>query len=448
MIATLLIVMAQAIGASAGPLEPRPLPADTSPLQARVDAAPDGASVDVGPGVYRGDLTLDRPVRLIGHGRPLLEGSGKGSVVRIRGPQVTIEGFDIDGREGGRLEADSSGIHVAAEGATIRDCRIRRSLFGIYLLEANGARIERCVVDGMRGRDPGEQGSGIHVFNTTHFALIGNEVRYARDGFYLQSSSEGRITGNIVTDVRYGLHYMYSDDNVFEDNLFQRSDAGAAVMYSRRIQFRRNRFIHNRGFASVGLLMQACEDIVAEDNLIADNARGVFLEGSTRNAFRRNAILESDTALVLYDSNRDVRFEGNVFSGNLSPLLLVGRHTDTVFDGNYWSDHDEPDLDGDGVRDRPYRLSNVFDHLRGNLTAADLFAQGFGASVLGAAERMFPVLELSPVLDAHPLARAPELAAVPAPPASTDRASGLGIVIALSCLGGGLTILRVRGARR
>jgi nitrous oxidase accessory protein len=121
--------------------------------------------------------------------------------------------------------------------------------------------------------------------------------------------------------------------------------------------------------------------------------------------FVASAILESDTALVLYDSNRDVRFEGNVFSGNLSPLLLVGRHTDTVFDGNFWSDHDEPDLDGDGVRDRPYRLSNVFDHLRGNLTAADLFAQGFGASVLGAAERMFPVLELSPVLDAHPLAR-------------------------------------------
>ena len=67
-----------------------------------------------------------------------------------------------------------------------------------------------------------------------------------------------------------------------------------------------------------------------------------------------------------------------------------------MFDGNYWSDNGEPDLDGDGGRDRPYRLSNVFDHLRGNLTAADLFAQGLGADVLAAAERTFPVLDADP----------------------------------------------------
>jgi nitrous oxidase accessory protein len=233
---------------------------------------------------------------------------------------------------------------------------------------------------------------------------------------------------------------------VFEDNLFERSDAGAALMYSRRIQFRRNRFLHNRGFASVGLLMQACDDVVAEDNLIADNARGVFLEGSRRDVFRRNIIAASDTAIVLYDSVSEIRFEANVFVGNLSPLVLVGRRTDTVFDGNYWSDHDEPDLDGDGVRDRPYRLSNVFDHLRGNMAAADLFAQGLGAKALGAAERMFPVLEQTSVVDVRPLAMAPSLPDVPAPPA-VPGGTVWGVVLSLAVLGGGVTVLR-SGARR
>jgi len=67
---------------------------------------------------------------------------------------------------------------------------------------------------------------------------------------------------------------------------------------------------------------------------------------------------------------------------NLTPLNLVGRRTDTVFTGNYWSDNDEPDLDGDGRSDRPYRLSSVFDHFRGNLTAADLFAESFAAKAI------------------------------------------------------------------
>ncbi|MEO8348541.1 MAG: nitrous oxide reductase family maturation protein NosD [Acidobacteriota bacterium] len=403
-------------------------PAAASPLQARVDSAAPGATVDVGPGTYAGDLLLDRPVRLVGRGRPRLVGSGAGSVVRIRADGVTIEGFDVDGGGGGDLGRDSSGIHVAARGATIRDCGISNSLFGVYLHQANGSSVERCEIRGIPGKDPGEKGSGIHVWNTEGFRLSGNTIVDVRDGFYIQSSSHGKISGNTARDLRYGLHYMFSDDNVFEDNLFENGAAGTALMYSRRIVFRRNRFVHNRGFASVGLLLKACEDVTAESNLIADNARGIFLEGSYRNVFRGNVVAESDTAIVLYDSFAENRFEGNSFVENLTPLTLVGRRTDTKFDGNYWSDNDEPDLDGDGRSDRAYRLSSVFDHLRGNLTAADLFTGSFAAIALGAAERTFPVLEQVAVEDRSPLARPPELAAVPRATASARGVNAAGLL--------------------
>ena len=86
-----------------------------------------------------------------------------------------------------------------------------------------------------RARTPGEKGSGIHVWNTDGFTLIGNEIVDVRDGFYIQSSSHGVIRGNVARDLRYGLHYMFSDDNVFEDNRFENGAAGTALMYSRRI---------------------------------------------------------------------------------------------------------------------------------------------------------------------------------------------------------------------
>jgi nitrous oxidase accessory protein len=66
-------------------------------------------------GTYRGDLYLDKPVHLVGVGRPILQGSGSGSVVRIRAADVTVEGFDIDGL-GGAIRRDTSGIHVEARG--------------------------------------------------------------------------------------------------------------------------------------------------------------------------------------------------------------------------------------------------------------------------------------------------------------------------------------------
>ena len=424
---------------ASGTLEGRPAPADLSPLQARIDAAPAGARIVVSTGEYAGDLYLDRPLTLIGEGRPLLLGSGRGSVVRVRAAGVAIEGFVIDGRRGGDLGRDTSGIHVAAPRVTIRDCLIRNTLFGIYLRESDDAVVERSTVIGIPDRSPGEIGSGIHVWNSQRFQLTGNEIVGTRDGMYIQSSSHGVVRGNRARDLRYGLHYMFSDDNVFEDNAFENGAAGTALMYSKRLVFRRNRFVRNRGFASVGLLLKACDELIAEDNLIADNARGVFLEGSYRNQFRRNVVAMSDTALVIYDSSHENVFEGNSFVGNLTPLSLSGRRTDTRFDGNYWSDHGQPDLDGDGIADAPFRLSNVFDHLRGNLTAADLFTHGVAVAALGAAERAFPVLDPIPVVDAHPLARAPLLPQVPTGrPAGTpaNRKAGPWLL-----LGAGLSVL-------
>lgn len=432
---------------SVGGLEGRPAPGVTSVLQARIDAAAPGDRIEIPAGRYDGDLYLHQPVHLVGIGRPVLAGSGTGSVVRIRAAHVTIEGFDIDGRLGGSLATDSSGIHIAAEHATIRDCRIVRSLFGVYLRAANDALIADTVVTGIEGKAPGEQGSGIHVWNTERFTLRGNVIRHSRDGFYIQSSNHGLVSGNRVSDVRYGLHYMNSDDNTFEDNVFERGAAGAALMYSRRLTFSRNRFLHNRGFASVGLLLKDCEDVTATDNLLADNERGFFIDGAIRHLFRHNIVSSSDVAVVVYASSQGNRFEGNAFIGNLAPLRLVGRRTDTVFDGNYWSDHDEPDLDGDGVRDAPYRLSNVFDHLRGNLTAADLYAQGLGAAMLARAERTFPVLRASTVVDAHPLARAPERGAIPPMQAEATGGTTLGVVAAALGLACGVLVLRA-GRRR
>lgn len=398
---------------ASGTLEGRPAPADASPLQALIDRATPGTRVVVPPGEYSGDLYIDRPLAFIGTNRPRLVGSGRGSVVRIRSADVVVEGFDIDGRRGGDLGRDTSGIHVAAPRVTIRDCRVHDTLFGIYLRESDDAVVEQSTVIGIPDRPPGEIGSGIHVWNSQRFTLTDNEIVGTRDGMYIQSSSHGVVRGNRARDLRYGLHYMFSDDNVFEDNAFENGAAGAALMYSARLTFRRNRFVRNRGFASVGLLLKACDDLVAEDNLVADNARGIFLEGSYRNQFRRNVIAMSDTALVIYDSSGNNVFEDNSFVGNLTPLSLSGRRTDTRFTHNYWSEHGEPDLDGDGIADRPFRLSNVYDHVRGNLTAADLFSHGVAVVALGAAERAFPVLDPIPVVDEQPLARPPHLPKVP-----------------------------------
>ena len=384
-------------------VEGRPAAEHTSPLQALVDAAAPGDRLEVVAGTYNGDLYLERPITLVGVGRPLLRGSGHGTVVRVRAAGVTLEGLDIDGRRGGDLGRDTSGIHVTGAHVTIRDCRVRDALFGIYLREADDATIEHSAVTGIPDRPPGEVGSGIHVWNSQRFRLTNNEIVGTRDGMYIQSSSHGFVRGNRARDLRYGLHYMFSDDNVFEDNTFETGAAGVALMYSKRLVFRRNRFVRNRGFASVGLLLKACDDVVAEDNLIADNARGIFLEGSYRNHFRRNIVAMSDTALVIYDSSGGNTFEGNSFVGNLTPLSLSGRRTDTRFDGNYWSDHPAFDLNGDGIADGVYRPNDLMDHILWSQPSAALLTGSPAVQLVRWSQSSFPAILPGGVTDSHPL---------------------------------------------
>lgn len=444
----LTLAIAQAdMTAGTGTLEGRPDPRYLSPLQQVVDAAAPGSTLEIAAGLYRGDLFIDKPLRVIGLGRPVLRGSGQGSVVLVRAADVVLDGFDIDGGGGGDLGRDSSGIHVAAPRVRIRNCRVSNSLFGIYLREADGARVEGSRIQGIREKSAGEKGSGIHVWNTNGFELTGNEILDVRDGLYIQSSPHGVIRRNVARDLRYGLHYMYSDDNLFEDNVFERGDAGTAVMYSRRLTFRRNQFLRNRGFASVGLLLKTCDDVLAEHNVIVDNARGIFLEGSTDNTFRGNLVAGSDAAIVLFDSAQRTTFSGNSFVGNLTPLSLSGRRTDTVFDGNYWSDNSAPDLDGDGRTDLPYRLSSLFDHVRGNLTSADLLSRSFAASAVGAAERAFPVLRPVPVVDERPLAHPPALP-LPAVRARTTATAPAALAGSGVALAAGLAVLGAGRRRR
>ena len=47
-------------------------------------------------------------------------------------------------------------------------------------------------------------------------ASSANAIRGTRDGIYFSFAEKTTVRGNKITRVRYGLHYMYSDDNLFE----------------------------------------------------------------------------------------------------------------------------------------------------------------------------------------------------------------------------------------
>lgn len=368
--------------------------------------------IRVSGGTYPGDLVIDTPVQLIGEGRPVIRGSGSGSILTVRAPGCVIRGFRVE-HSGGSLMDEDSGILLHSSGNQILDNELSDILFGIYFYGSNDNTVRGNTIRGRLQLEQGERGAGLHFWNCLRNRIEENVISGTRDGMYLQNASESVIRRNRIVQARYGLHYMYSNDNVFEDNTFADNVAGAAIMYSSRIQLRRNRFVHNRGFSSFGILFQDSTDITVERNIISDNATGIFAESLRASTFRHNLVSGNDTALEMFASAAGNEFTENNFVANLTPIRVIGRTTSTRWSkdgrGNYWSEYDGYDLDGDGVGDVPFQIRNLYEKLEGSHPRLRIYFQSPAAQALAAAERAFPIMRSAAEADPNPLMRPVDL---------------------------------------
>ena len=422
-------------------------------ISALIAAASPGDTVVVPPGTYREQLVIDKPITLAGEGRPVIDGGGTGDVILVTADGVTIRGFVIQG-SGTNVSDEPTAIRLRGDNAVIEDNIIRETLYGVTLIESKGHVVRGNQITSMAAFDTERRGHAIYLYSTENNRIEDNTIWGAKDGIFLGFAFFNTISGNNVTDVRYGIHYMYADDNVFTDNSFTRSIAGGALMYSRRIRFERNVFAHNTSEASgYGLLFKDVDDVTMIDNEIHHNRLGLTLEGAP---FAPASFVEIRDNLIGYNqvglwvtSTTAVDFSGNTFVGNL--VQVEGRGGDITLKnewaidgrGNYWDDYQGYDADGDGIGDLTYRYEGAFDDLIQENEALRAYRFSPAQTALDLGAKWFPVYEPETrVVDPYPLMAATRSL----PSEANDRtAMVLAIMAALLAVPAGVFLLAVRG---
>jgi len=367
-------------------------PADFPLIAPAIAAASAGDIIQVRGGVYRENLRIDKPLSIRGDGRPTLFGTGTGSVVTIDAPGSELSGFAIEGSGTGETNEMDAAVTVHSNGNQIAGNVIRRSFYGIVVVNGSHNEITDNEIHGFRHLPFGQRGDGIYLYRAPGNVLARNEVSGERDAIYFQYAPRGRAIDNIVSDSRYALHDMFSDDTRIARNVFRDSAVGANIMNSRRLRLEQNRFLRNRGVPGVGLTLKDCDDALVRDNEIAGNGRGLLLDGSSTNRFTANTFRDNDTAVSLFSSAERNAFSENRFTGNWSDLVLSGRDSGTAWSidgrGNYWSRYRGFDFDGDGIGDAPHPALGAFERLEGAQPAARLFLQSPAAAGLELAARL------------------------------------------------------------
>ncbi|HET7697539.1 MAG TPA: nitrous oxide reductase family maturation protein NosD [Vicinamibacterales bacterium] len=382
-------------------------------LQARIDAAPRGATVVVPAGHYAGPIAIRGPLTLTAEGAVTIDGGGRGSVVTITGDQVTFRGFAV--RNSGRdVTEEAAGIKATGNGHRIEQNDVRDVYFGIHL--GNGSYVtvrgNRIVPGERHGARPGH---GISAWHLRDSEIAANQIADARDGIYLSFTDRVTVTGNRVTRCRYGLHSMYSHEARFEGNEAAANLLGAALMMSDRLVLKGNRIReHRAGPAAYGVLLKDIGGLIAEDNHIVANRVGIYAEsvpadGTGEAVFAGNLIAGNETGLAL-QSTAALTLTRNRIAENLADVRPLGRQLSAGMRwtrdgrGNSWSAYRGYDADGDGIGDQPHRVEDALDALirRSPMTQAFLYTPAHLA--LEAAARLFPLFRQPPVLvDERPL---------------------------------------------
>ena len=93
---------------------------------------------------------------------------------------------------------------------------------------------------GVRGGRLSEAGNGVSLWNAPDVTIADNTFRYGRDGIFTISSRKDRFVGNRFEQVRFAVHYMYTNDSEVSGNVSIGNHVGYAIMYSNRLVIRDN----------------------------------------------------------------------------------------------------------------------------------------------------------------------------------------------------------------
>ena len=369
-----------------------------------IEKCNDGDTILVSGGRYEGGpYHINKSIQILGNGTPVFVGAGNHEIFVLQSDGIRIEGVQVENVRPNYLK-DLAAIRVEKVRATvIRDVRIIRSFFGIYLEHCNGATIESNFISG-DASDEASSGNAIHAWYCKNLLIRDNEMSNHRDGIYFEFVDSSEIKNNYShQNLRYGLHFMFSNDDLYQSNTFVENGAGVAVMFSKRIAMYSNIFRHNWGSASYGLLLKEIYDGDIRDNVFKENSIGIHVEGSSRIKYFANEFVRNGWAIRMTGGCMENEIRGNNFYSNTLDLLMHGRVNDNNFDENYWSGYNGYDLNHDGIGDVPYRPVKLFSFLIDRTPESMILLRSLFVDLLNFAEKVSPIFTPAQVLDNKPL---------------------------------------------
>ncbi|PVX23996.1 MAG: hypothetical protein CW691_08945 [Candidatus Bathyarchaeum sp.] len=322
------------------------VPDDFSTIQKAVNSAKSGDTIFVRAGTYFETVTIKKnSLTLIGENKYTTIIDGGGGTNRT----ILVDGAD----------------NVVISGFTIQN-----SYDGIYLYNSAYATVSGNIITTCTFR-------GIILSLSSFTTICGNTLTSNHDGVELYKSSYVTIYENTITNSRFGIGISRSVGNTFSENTITNSEDGIYIWNSSYTTVSGNTITHNanNGISLIhssycnfsgntitnseahGICPSSSSNCDVSENMLQSNYVGIKLYSSSSVTVCENTMTHNVIGLGVSMSS------GNIFFHNyfiVNTFQTSSYDSNNIWDdgypsgGNYWSNYEGTDSDGDGIGDTPY----------------------------------------------------------------------------------------------
>lgn len=311
-------------------------------IQDAIDNASQGDTVYVYGGTYYENIEINKKINLVGEDNhsTVIDAGGDSGVVEISSDGVNISNFTLC-NGGGVVE--KYGVEAPVG-------------WGIFMKGVSNCCIENNIITNMNSK-------GIRISSSNENIIRNNQINNVNlAGICITSSNKNFFGENSIRNAdASGIYVSSSDSNSFEQNSVSDADLQGIVMTSSSNYNSVSSNLVNHCQHGIGVA--SGDNNVIQVNILKNNEEiGLYLTSGRDNIVKSNTIRDNNKGIVFYSStSNNIIYHNNIINNIKKNVEDNGDNTwynKTLEKGNYYSDYDGNDVDGDGIVDKPYNTGN------------------------------------------------------------------------------------------
>jgi nitrous oxidase accessory protein len=359
----------------------RYVPGEYPTIQQAVNAASNGDTIQVSPGLYHEHIVVPdtlNQLQIIGNpadpAATIVDGTANGTAFRLDANKVTIKGFTIRNAGDGYAAVSSEKDTPTNDYHIISNNIIETSQYGILLgYSKSNTIMNNTVIDNpITAVSLDHSDSNIITLNTIQQSVYGvkiitslgndinhNKVLETSYGIHISLTSTGNtLSYNNVSGQTAGI-FINSDSNTAHHNIVTNSAYGIWIYNCKNAQI----YYNNMANGSYGIRIQWSTTITPSFHNVHDNkvfhnkyGWGIEIVNSNNNTFTGNWLQGNGWGVSLASSAYNTFYHNNFINNSIQATETGINVWDKNGNGNHWSDYSGVDANGNGIGDTPYRI--------------------------------------------------------------------------------------------